>query len=224
MLLADVVAVSAEVASTRSRKAKTAAFAELFARVAQSDTDEIETVTSYLAGSLRQRRTGLGWRAVPALPRGVAGPAAHRPGLAVYAVPARARRRAVADRAGGARGVRPHRGPVGLGLAGRAGGRDCRAVRPGHRAGAAMAARDRDRRGAPRSARLPGPGGAGRGRCRAPGRRAPRRDDGGLDRGCLGGRADRGRTGAGAVRPPGGAAGGGRAWPRGATPRAGAGP
>src|SRR4051795_4584681 len=68
MLLADVVAVSAEVASTRSRKAKTAAFAELFARVAQSDTDEIETVTSYLAGSLRQRRTGLGWRSMQSLP------------------------------------------------------------------------------------------------------------------------------------------------------------
>src|SRR4051794_13366761 len=68
MLLADVVAVSAEVASTRSRKAKTAAFAELFARVAQSDTDEIETVTSYLAGSLRQRRTGLGWRSMQSPP------------------------------------------------------------------------------------------------------------------------------------------------------------
>src|SRR4051795_8364638 len=74
MLLADVVAVSAEVASTRSRKAKTAAFAELFARVAQSDTDEIETVTSYLAGSLRQRRTGLGWRSMQSLPAPAAEP------------------------------------------------------------------------------------------------------------------------------------------------------
>jgi DNA ligase-1 len=68
MLLADVVATSAEVASTRSRKAKVAAFAELLGRVAGSDREEIETVTSYLAGSLRQRRTGLGWRSMQSLP------------------------------------------------------------------------------------------------------------------------------------------------------------
>ncbi len=68
MLLADVVATSAGVASTRSRKAKTAAFAELFARVTSSSAEEIETVTSYLAGSLRQRRTGLGWRSMQSLP------------------------------------------------------------------------------------------------------------------------------------------------------------
>ena len=46
MLLADVVATSTEVASTRSRKAKVAAFAELLSRVAASSADEIETVTS----------------------------------------------------------------------------------------------------------------------------------------------------------------------------------
>jgi len=74
MLLADVVATSTEVASTRSRKAKTAAFAELFARVAGSGSDEIETVTSYLAGSLRQRRTGLGWRSMQSLPEPAAEP------------------------------------------------------------------------------------------------------------------------------------------------------
>ena len=68
MLLADVVATSTEVAATRSRKAKTAAFAELFARVTDSSAEEIETVTSYLAGSLRQRRTGLGWRSMQSLP------------------------------------------------------------------------------------------------------------------------------------------------------------
>src|SRR3954463_16628327 len=68
MLLGDVVAVSAEVASTRSRKAKVAAFAELLSRVASSSPEEIETVTSYLAGSLRQRRTGLGWRSMQSLP------------------------------------------------------------------------------------------------------------------------------------------------------------
>ena len=73
MLLADVVATSTEVAATRSRKAKTAAFAELFARVAASSADEIETVTSYLGR--------------------VAAAAAHRAGLAVDAVAAGAGRR-----------------------------------------------------------------------------------------------------------------------------------
>jgi len=74
MLLADVVTTSAEVAATRSRKAKTAAFAELLSRVASSGADEIETVTSYLAGSLRQRRTGLGWRSMQSLPAPAASP------------------------------------------------------------------------------------------------------------------------------------------------------
>ena len=68
MLLADLVATSTEVASTRSRKAKAAALAELLSRAATSSRDEIETVTSYLAGSLRQRRTGLGWRSMQSLP------------------------------------------------------------------------------------------------------------------------------------------------------------
>jgi DNA ligase-1 len=74
MLLGDVVAVSAEVASTRSRKAKAAAFAELLSRMASSSPEEIETVTSYLAGSLRQRRTGLGWRSMQSLPAPAATP------------------------------------------------------------------------------------------------------------------------------------------------------
>ena len=74
MLLADVVATSTEVGATRSRKAKTAAFAALFERVRDADRDEIETVTSYLAGSLRQRRTGLGWRSVQSLPEPAAEP------------------------------------------------------------------------------------------------------------------------------------------------------
>src|SRR3954466_15947838 len=68
MLLADVENISAEVAATRSRKAKVAAFAQLLSHVASSSPQEIETVTSYLAGSLRQRRTGLGWRSVQSLP------------------------------------------------------------------------------------------------------------------------------------------------------------
>jgi DNA ligase-1 len=80
MLLAEVVAASAEVASTRSRKAKVATFATLLSRVASSP-DQIETVTSYLAGSLRQRRTGLGWRSMQALP-----PPAAEPSLTVQEV------------------------------------------------------------------------------------------------------------------------------------------
>lgn len=74
MLLADVVATSTEVAATRSRKAKVAAFAALLTGVADADAEEIETVTSYLAGSLRQRRTGLGWRSMQSLPAPAAEP------------------------------------------------------------------------------------------------------------------------------------------------------
>jgi DNA ligase-1 len=65
LLLADVVATSAAVAATRSRKAKVAAIADLLRRTDEAD---VETVTSYVAGSLRQRRTGLGWRSLTALP------------------------------------------------------------------------------------------------------------------------------------------------------------
>ncbi|HET8961923.1 ATP-dependent DNA ligase [Nocardioides sp.] len=78
MLLADIVASSRAVAATRSRKAKVAALADALAAAAP---DEIETVASYLAGSLRQRRTGLGWRGVADLP-----PPAASPGLEVLEV------------------------------------------------------------------------------------------------------------------------------------------
>ena len=63
VLLSDVVATSGAVTATRSRKAKVAAIAELLGSAAP---EEIETVTSYLGGTLRQRRTGLGWRGVSA--------------------------------------------------------------------------------------------------------------------------------------------------------------
>ena len=65
MLLAELVATSAAVAATRSRKAKVAALAELLGRV---EPEELEVVVSYLGGALRQRRTGLGWRGVSDLP------------------------------------------------------------------------------------------------------------------------------------------------------------
>ncbi|HYO38869.1 MAG TPA: ATP-dependent DNA ligase [Nocardioidaceae bacterium] len=65
MLLADLVAASAAVGSTRSRTAKVAALA---AALGTADPDEVETATSYLSGVLRQRRTGLGWRGLSRLP------------------------------------------------------------------------------------------------------------------------------------------------------------
>ncbi|VXB22742.1 ATP-dependent DNA ligase [Aeromicrobium sp. 9AM] len=68
MLLADVVATSAAVGATRSRKAKVAAFADLLRRAGDTEPDAVPVVTSYLAGVLRQRRTGLGWRSLQALP------------------------------------------------------------------------------------------------------------------------------------------------------------
>lgn len=71
MLLADLVATSAAVAATRSRKAKVAALAETLARV---EPAEREIVVSYLGGALRQRRTGLGWRGVSDLPAPAAEP------------------------------------------------------------------------------------------------------------------------------------------------------
>jgi DNA ligase 1 len=71
LLLADIVAASGTVAATRSRKAKVTALAEALAK---AGPEEIETVASYLAGSLRQRRTGLGWRGVSDLPAPAASP------------------------------------------------------------------------------------------------------------------------------------------------------
>ncbi|HZJ06890.1 MAG TPA: ATP-dependent DNA ligase [Nocardioidaceae bacterium] len=65
MLLKDVVQASQAVGATRSRKAKVAALAEA---VQQAAPDELATTTAYLSGVLRQRRTGLGWRGLTALP------------------------------------------------------------------------------------------------------------------------------------------------------------
>ena len=78
MLLADVVATSAAIAATRSRKAKVAAIADLLAR---AGADELDTVTAYVGGALRQRRTGLGWRGLVGLP-----PPAGTPTLTVLEV------------------------------------------------------------------------------------------------------------------------------------------
>ncbi|MCC6495485.1 MAG: ATP-dependent DNA ligase, partial [Propionibacteriaceae bacterium] len=78
MLLNEVVETSARVAATGSRTAKVAALADTLAR---ADGEELETVAHYLSGSLRQRRTGVGWRSIVARPE----PAAE-PGLTVAEV------------------------------------------------------------------------------------------------------------------------------------------
>lgn len=84
MLLAEVAATSDAVAATRSRLAKRRAIADLLRRTAAVDqagsrdgeggtartdtADDLEIVVSYLAGALRQRRTGLGYAALRDLP------------------------------------------------------------------------------------------------------------------------------------------------------------
>lgn len=65
MLLADVAATSLAVAATRSRLAKRALLADVLRRAEPSD---VPVVARYLAGELRQRRTGLGWRSLASLP------------------------------------------------------------------------------------------------------------------------------------------------------------
>jgi DNA ligase-1 len=64
MLLAEVVATSAAVAATRSRKAKVAALA---ATIAALPRDEVTAGTAFLAGRTRQGRIGVGWRTLQPL-------------------------------------------------------------------------------------------------------------------------------------------------------------
>ena len=63
--LADLVAVSGEVAATRSRTAKTEAIAGLLAR---AGADEVATVVAFISGVLPQRRLGVGHRSLTTLP------------------------------------------------------------------------------------------------------------------------------------------------------------
>jgi DNA ligase-1 len=80
MLLAEIVDASARVAATRSRLAKVEILAEVLGHAAPA---ELEVTTVYLAGLLRQRRTGLGWRSTRDAP-----PAADEPSLEVLEVDA----------------------------------------------------------------------------------------------------------------------------------------
>jgi DNA ligase 1 len=65
VLLQSLVTTSGEISSTRSRTAKTRALA---GALRAAETDEVETVVSYLSGELRQRRVGVGWRSLQQLP------------------------------------------------------------------------------------------------------------------------------------------------------------
>jgi DNA ligase-1 len=65
MEFARLVSVSRQVAATRSRTAKRGLIAGLISEAAR---DEVELVTAYLSGTLRQRRTGVGWRRLANLP------------------------------------------------------------------------------------------------------------------------------------------------------------
>ncbi|MBM7515186.1 ATP-dependent DNA ligase [Nocardioides nitrophenolicus] len=65
MLLRELVDVSRQVAATRSRKEKTQLIGALLLR---AEPGERALVAHYLGGRLRQRRTGLGWRGLQALP------------------------------------------------------------------------------------------------------------------------------------------------------------
>lgn len=58
MLLSDVVAASRAVAATRARSAKVNTIAAL---LRAADPDDLAIAVAYLAGDLRQRRTGVGW-------------------------------------------------------------------------------------------------------------------------------------------------------------------
>ena len=65
LLLADLAATSDAVGATPSRRAKVAALAST---LRAASPQEAPVVGHYLAGSLRQRRTGVGWRSLQGPP------------------------------------------------------------------------------------------------------------------------------------------------------------
>ncbi len=78
MQLSRLTSTWTALGATRSRLAKR----DLIAAVLRdADADDVEIVVSYLAGSLRQRRTGVGWRSLQQLP-----PPAAEPTLTVQEV------------------------------------------------------------------------------------------------------------------------------------------
>ncbi len=83
VLLAELVDVSAAVAATAARSKKIALIAALLTRAGAGDAAEVEIATAYLAGDVRQRRTGVGWAGLRDLP-----PPAPTPSLTLQAVDA----------------------------------------------------------------------------------------------------------------------------------------
>jgi DNA ligase 1 len=71
MLLARLVEVSTAVAATGSRLAKRDLIAAL---LREAEGDELDIAASYLSGTLRQRRTGVGWRGLAEAPEPAASP------------------------------------------------------------------------------------------------------------------------------------------------------
>ena len=65
MLLDQIAAASAALSATRSRLAKRDILAGV---LAQAEPEQIELAVAYLSGSLRQRRTGVGWASLADLP------------------------------------------------------------------------------------------------------------------------------------------------------------
>jgi DNA ligase-1 len=74
MLLAELAATSSAIAATRSRLEKRALLADLLRR---APIEEVDLVATYLSGTMRQRRTGVGWRGLADLPSPAAAPALH---------------------------------------------------------------------------------------------------------------------------------------------------
>jgi DNA ligase-1 len=96
VLFTVLVATSASVGATRSRKAKVEALAGLLRAL---DPAEIEPAVAWLAGEPRQGRLGIGWRTLAALEV----PAAERPGASVAEVDAVLAELATSSGAGSAR-------------------------------------------------------------------------------------------------------------------------
>jgi DNA ligase-1 len=80
VLLQEVARVSEEVAATPSRTAKVALVAGAL-RLAAEDPKHVPAVVAWLSGELRQRRTGIGWTSLRAMP-----PPAGEPTLGVAEV------------------------------------------------------------------------------------------------------------------------------------------
>ena len=83
MLLSRLANAWSALAATRSRLAKRDLLAEVIGEAGADGADDLEIAVSYLGGSLRQRRTGLGQRSLQELP-----PAAPTPTLTLTEVDA----------------------------------------------------------------------------------------------------------------------------------------